>query len=159
MEYSTLLCLDIAGNESLGRSQCADHDVVPVRVTECELHRSGVGTHVRLLFKASHKCASSRQCFREIIYAEEQKQSIARLGVIRTGQWRVLVGSPLMETKQDCPVRVNDLAKIIMSRRRLRLSKQRLIPLEAASNISNADDCPRTLHRSLLRPNRLLKSE
>jgi hypothetical protein len=27
------------------------------------------------------------------------------------------------------------------------LTKQRLIPLEAVSDISNTDDCPRTLHR------------
>src|SRR6188508_2372713 len=35
---------------------------------------------------------------------------------------------------------------------RFRLAKQRLIPLAAASNISNTDDCPRAFHRFLLRP-------
>lgn len=109
--------------DGLGRSQCADHDVVSVGVAKCELHGSGVGIHIRLLFESCHERASSRQRVGKIIYTEEQKQTIARLSAIGAGQRRMLVGSPLVEAKQDGPIFINNLAEIIMGGRRFRLSE------------------------------------
>jgi hypothetical protein len=48
------------------------------------------------------------------------------------------VGSPLVKAKQDRSIRVEDLPEVIMGRGCFRLTEQSLIPLEAASNISNA---------------------
>jgi len=51
-------------------------------------------------------------------------------------------GPSLVNAKQDRSICVQDLPKVIMSGSRFRWAEQRLIPLKAASNISNADDCP-----------------
>src|SRR5215470_20303297 len=58
----------------------------------------------------------------------------------------MFVGAPLVKAEQDRSVRVEDLPEIVMGRRRLRLTEQRLVPLEAASHITYPDDRPRALH-------------
>ena len=52
------------------------------------------------------------------------------------------MGTPLVEAEQDRPIRVEDLPEVVMDGRRLRLAKERLVPLEAASHIAHADDRP-----------------
>ena len=58
------------------------------------------------------------------------------------------MGAPLVETKQDGSIRIQDLTKVVMARRRLELSEERLVPFEATGNIADADDRPRAFHRS-----------
>ena len=55
--------------------------------------------------------------------------------------------APLVEAQQHRSIGIENLPEVIVRRRRLLLTKQRLIPLEAASNVGNADDCPCALHR------------
>jgi hypothetical protein len=58
----------------------------------------------------------------------------------------MLVRAPSMETKQNGPVRIQDLAKVVMNWRHLRPAEKQLIPSETAGNISHADNCPRAFH-------------
>jgi hypothetical protein len=57
------------------------------------------------------------------------------------------VRAPLVEAKQDRSIRIQDLTKVVMVRRRLRLTKERLVPFEAARNVAYADDRPCAFHR------------
>ena len=56
--------------------------------------------------------------------------------------------APLVEAEQHGSIRIQDLTKIVMARRRLRLAEERLVPFETTGNVAYADDCPRALHRS-----------
>ena len=58
----------------------------------------------------------------------------------------MLVRAPLVETEQDGSIRIQDLTKMVMARRRLGLAKERLVPFEAAGNIAYANDRPCTFH-------------
>jgi carboxymethylenebutenolidase len=49
--------------------------------------------------------------------------------------------SPLVKTEQDRPVRVEDLAEIVMRGRRLWLTEERLVPVEAASHVGAVGFC------------------
>ena len=55
--------------------------------------------------------------------------------------------APLVQAKQDRSVGIEDLPEVVVCRRHLLLAKQRLIPLEAAGNVGDADDGPSALHR------------
>ena len=57
------------------------------------------------------------------------------------------VRAPLVEAEQHGPIRVEDLTKAVMARRRPGLTKERLVPFKAAGNIADADDRPCALHR------------
>ena len=59
----------------------------------------------------------------------------------------MLVRAPLVEAKQHGAIRIQDLTKVVMPRRRLGLAEERLVPFEAAGNVAYADDRPRTFHR------------
>src|SRR5262249_43079349 len=59
----------------------------------------------------------------------------------------MLVRAPLVEAEQDGSIRIQDLTKVVVARLRLRLAKDRLVPLEAARNVTHANDCPRAFHR------------
>jgi hypothetical protein len=59
----------------------------------------------------------------------------------------MFVRTPLVKTKQDGSIRIQDLTKVIMARRRRRLSKQRLVPLETFWHILYSDDGPCAFHR------------
>src|SRR5215831_14091710 len=61
----------------------------------------------------------------------------------------MLVGAPLVETEQDSPIRIEDLSKVIMRRRGSRLTKERLVPCEAARDVVHPYDRPYALHRPL----------
>ena len=52
-----------------------------------------------------------------------------------------------MEAEQHGPIRVQDLTKVVMARRRLGLAEERLVPFEAAWNVAYADDRPCAFHR------------
>src|SRR5215472_17170962 len=60
----------------------------------------------------------------------------------------MLVGAPSVETEQDSPIRIEDLSKVVMGRRGSRLTKERLVPFEAARDVVHPYDRPYALHRS-----------
>src|SRR5262245_26515988 len=60
----------------------------------------------------------------------------------------MLVRAPLVEAEQDGPIRIQDLTKVVMARRRPGLAEERLVPLEARGNVADADDRPRASHRN-----------
>ncbi len=59
----------------------------------------------------------------------------------------MVVRAPLVEAKQDGSIGIQDLTKVVMSRSRLGLAEERLVPFEAAGNVSYADDRPCAFHR------------
>src|ERR1700759_1493191 len=82
-----------------------------------------------------------------VVDAEEQEETVAGSRFIRAHQGRVLVRAPLVETKQDGSIRIQDLPKVFMTRSRLGLAKQRLVPVKAAGNVAYANDCPCAFHQ------------
>jgi hypothetical protein len=59
----------------------------------------------------------------------------------------MLVRAPLVEAEQHGSIRIQDLTKVVMVRRRLGLAEERLVPFEAARNVTYADDRPCAFHR------------
>ena len=59
----------------------------------------------------------------------------------------MVVRAPLMEAEQHGSIRIEDLTKVVMARRRLGLAEERLVPFEAAVNVAYADDRPCAFHR------------
>ena len=59
----------------------------------------------------------------------------------------MLVRAPLVKAEQDGSIRIQDLTKVVMGRRRLGLAEERLVPFEAAGNVADADDRPCAFHR------------
>src|SRR5438477_9523478 len=59
----------------------------------------------------------------------------------------MLVRAPPVEAKQDGSIRIQDLTKVVMARRRLGLAEERLVPFEASGNVADADDRPCAFHR------------
>ncbi len=59
----------------------------------------------------------------------------------------MLVRAPLVDAEQDGSIYIQNLTKVVMARRRLGLTKERLVPFEAAENIAYAYDRPRAFHR------------
>jgi hypothetical protein len=59
----------------------------------------------------------------------------------------MLVSAPLVEAEQDGSIRIEELTKVVMARRCLRLAKERLVPLEAARDVAYANDRPSAFHR------------
>ena len=57
------------------------------------------------------------------------------------------MSAPLVEAEQDGSIRVDDLPKVVVGGKRLRLAKQRLVPFEASPHIVYRNDRPRALHR------------
>ena len=82
----------------LDRIERTDHNVVPVRITECKLLGSSVRVQVRLLFESDDESAGPRERLVKIIHTKEQKQSIAGGRVVGTRQRWVLVVAPVVET-------------------------------------------------------------
>jgi len=56
------------------------------------------------------------------------------------------VRAPLVEAEQDGSICIKDLTKVVMTRRRLGLAEERLVPFEAARNVAYADDRPCAFH-------------
>jgi hypothetical protein len=103
---------------------------------------------VGLLFEPGDESACSLQGHVEIVDAEEQEEAVARRRLVRTHQGRMLVRAPLVETEQDRSIRIQDLTKVVMARRRLALAEKRLVPFEASWHVADADDRPSAFHRS-----------
>ena len=59
----------------------------------------------------------------------------------------MVVRAPLVEAEQDGSIGIQDLTKVVMARRRLGLSEERVVPFEAGENVAYADDRPRAFHR------------
>src|SRR5262245_53601794 len=51
-----------------------------------------------------------------------------------------------MEAEQHCPIRIEDLPKVVVGGTRLGLAEKRLVPLEAGWNVADADDRPCAFH-------------
>ncbi len=101
-----------------------------------------------LLFEPGDERACSLQCHVEIVDAKEQEEAVARRRLVRAHQGGMLVRGPLVEAEQDGSIRIQDLAKVIVARRRFGLAEERLVPFKATSNVADADDRPRAFHRS-----------
>jgi len=102
---------------------------------------------VGLLFEPGDESADPLQCHVEIVDAEEQEQPVARWRLVPAHQGWMLVRAPLVEAEQDGSIRIQDLTKVVMTRRRLGLTKERLVPFEAARNVAYPDDRPCAFHR------------
>src|SRR5207247_7602919 len=98
--------------------------------------RAGV-TSARALFNAMLK-SSTRKNRRSPLPGD------ASSGLIKEG---CPCTPPLMEAEQHGPIRVQDLTKVVMARRRLGLAEERLVPFEAAGHVAYADDCPCAFYR------------
>ena len=107
---------------------------------------------MRLLFELRDESPCPWYGHVEIVHTEKQEQAIAGRPVIGAHQGRVAMGTPLVKAEQDRPIRVEDLPEVIMGGGRLWLTKERLIPFEAASHIAYPDDRPRALHLAILLP-------
>ena len=59
----------------------------------------------------------------------------------------MLMRAPLVEAEQDRAIRIQDLTKVVMTRRRLELAEERLVPFKAARNVLYPDDRPCPFHR------------
>src|ERR1700704_825486 len=101
-----------------------------------------------LLFEPGGESACSLQCDVEIVDAEEQEEAVARRCLSRAHQGGMLVRAPLVEAEQDGSIRIQDLTKVVMARRRFGLAKERLVPFEATGNVADADDRPGAFHSS-----------
>ena len=55
--------------------------------------------------------------------------------------------TPLVEAEQYGSIRIQDPTKVVMRRSRLGLTEERLVPFEAAGNVSDPDDRPCAFHR------------
>ncbi len=54
--------------------------------------------------------------------------------------------APLVEAEQNGSIRIQDLTKVVMARKRLGLAEERLVPFEAGGNVGYADDGPCAFH-------------
>ena len=99
-----------------------------------------------LLLQPSDESAGPWQRHVEIIDTEKQEEAVARLRVIGAYQGGMLMVTPLVKAEQDRSIRVEDLPEVVMGGSRQRQAKQRLVSLEAARHIPNANDRPRASH-------------
>ena len=106
-----------------GRIERADRDVVSIRISERKLHRSSAGIHMWLFLQPADESARPWQSYVKVVDSEEQEETIARRGVVGTCQRGMLMGTPFVETEQDCSIRIHDLPEVVVGRRRLRQAK------------------------------------
>src|SRR4029453_1740209 len=60
----------------------------------------------------------------------------------------MLVRAPLVEAEKAGSIRIEDLTKVVMARRRLGLAEERLVPFEGTRDVAYANDRHRLLDRS-----------
>jgi hypothetical protein len=60
----------------------------------------------------------------------------------------MLVISPPVKTEQNGSIRIQNLAEVVVRRLGFRLTEKRSIPIEAARDISDTNDCPCAFHLS-----------
>src|SRR5215467_802573 len=103
-----------------GRIERTDGDEISIRISERKLHSSSVWIHMWLFFQPADERARPWQGHLKVVDPEEQQEAVARLGVVGTCQRGMLVGTPLVETKQDRSIRVDDLREVLVGRNHLR---------------------------------------
>jgi hypothetical protein len=113
----------VGSMEGLGRIERTDGDVISIRISERKLHGSSAGIHMRLFFQVADERAPPWQSYVKVVDPEEQKETVAGLGIVGTCQRGMLVGTPLVETEQDRSIRVDDLPEVVVGRSRLRQVK------------------------------------
>src|SRR5262245_33048404 len=106
----------IGSVEGLDRIKRTDGDVISVRISQRKLRSSSAGVHMWLFFQPADERARPWQSYVKVVDPDEQEEAIARLGVVRTCQRGMLVGTPLVETEQDRSIRVDDLPEIVVGR-------------------------------------------
>ena len=79
---------------------------------------------MRLRIKSGDWSACPLQYHVEVIDAEEQEEPIARWRLMGTHQGGRLVSATLVEAEQDGSIRIEDLTKVVMARRRLGLTEE-----------------------------------
>src|ERR1700733_365280 len=123
MRYAYCAVRAAGSTKGLRRIERTDGDVIAVRISKRKLRGSSVGIHMWIFFQPANERARPRQrCFK-VVDPEEQEEAVARLGVVGTCQRGMLVGTPRVETKQDCSVRVDDLPEVVVGSSRLRQAK------------------------------------
>ena len=100
---------------------------------------------MRLVFESIDQIACPFEGYVEVVNAEEQKEPVASRYAL-AHQRRMLVRAPLVEAEQDGSIGIQDLTKVVMTRRRLGLTKKRLVPFQAARYVADADNCPCAFH-------------
>src|SRR5262245_24987111 len=98
-------------------------DVISIRISERKLHSSSVWIHMWFFFQPADQRARRWQSRLKVVDQEEQEEAVARLSVVRTCQRGMLVGTPLVETEQDRPIRVDNLPEVVVGRSPLRQAK------------------------------------
>src|SRR5215831_4375760 len=102
---------------------------------------------MRLLLEPRRESACPPQCHVEIVDAEEQEEPVTRWSLFGTHQGGMLVRTPLVEAEQYRSIRIENLTKVVVTRRRFGLAEERLVPPEARRDIAYANDRPCTFHR------------
>jgi hypothetical protein len=105
--------------ERLGWIERTDGDAISVRISERKLRSSSAGIHMWLFFQPVDERARPWQSYVKIVDPEEQEEAVARLGAVGTCQGGMIVGTPLVKTEQDRPIRVDDLPEVVVGRSRL----------------------------------------
>ena len=78
---------------------------------------------------SSNRATRARALFRAMSKSSTRKNKRSPLpgdAVVRTHQGGMLVRAPLVEAEQDGSIRIQDLTKVVMARRRLGLAEERL---------------------------------
>src|SRR5262249_52151755 len=117
---SDTACRNPGSIEGLGRIERTDGDVISVGSRSGKLHSSNVWIHMWLFFQPADERARPWQSHLKVVDPEEQEEAVARLGVVGTCQRGMLVATPLVETKQDRSIRVDDLPEVVVGRNQLR---------------------------------------
>ena len=76
-----------------------------------------------LFFQPADERARPWQSYVKVVDAEEQEETVSRLGVGGACQRRMFVGAPLVETEQYRSIRVEGLPEVVVGRGRLRQAK------------------------------------
>jgi hypothetical protein len=61
----------------------------------------------------------------------------------------MLVRTPLVQAEQDGSIRIEDLSKVVVAGTGFWQAEEKLVPFEAARNVTYADDCPSAFHSIL----------
>jgi len=101
---------------------------------------------VRLFLELGDERARAWQYHVEVVDAEEQEKPVARSGLVRAQQRRMLVCAPLVEAEQHRAIGIADLTKVSMRRWRFGLAEERPVLPDAARYVPDADDRPDALH-------------
>lgn len=65
--------LTYRSNAYSGRSERTNHDVIPIRITDCKFAGASIWVQFGLFIQSSDKGASPKQRFIEVVHAKEQE--------------------------------------------------------------------------------------